>query len=347
MKKIVKVILFITFLFILWKYVFSILWLPKNNISYFYEEPKNTLDIIYIGASNVDQYFNPLLAFDLYGFTTGFLSTSSQPFIATKLLIQESLKTQKPSLYIIDLIRSQDDFSFDYSEVRTREVIDSIPFSINKINTIDEILKYGKVSNDEYINYYFSFFKYHNIWRESYNSRLYKIKNKYKGYTFYADNLKQNPQKENIWKDEIIEMENDNKTVLLELLDYIKKKNLNVLFVVPKVCNNWTPNQERTNAAIRLIEQNGYNVINFNKRYDFIVDYETDFYNSSHLNIYGATKYTLYLSEYLKNNYKLPNHKGDINFETWQDGYYLFKDELYNSYGINFDSILLKYKQNY
>ena len=345
MKNIFKCILFISVFTILYKTIFSILWLPKNNISYFYDEPENTLDVIYIGASNVDQYFNPLLTFDLYGFTTGLLSSNSQPFIATKLLIQETEKSQKPSLYIIDLIRSQDDVKEEYKEERLREVIDFIPFSLNKVETINKALKYAEIPKNEYINYYFSFFKYHNIWKEKYNSRLYNLKRKYKGYIFYEDTIKVNPQVENKWSDEIFDMQEENKKILLDLLDYIKNENINVLFVVPKVCNNWTPNQERINDAVRLIEQNGYDVINFNTTDDIEFNHETEFYNSAHLNIYGATKYTLYLSKYLNKNYDLSNHKKDKKFNAWHDDYAIFKDDLYDFYNIKFDDILLKYQK--
>ena len=68
MKKVLKSIIFVLiFIFILNKAI-KVLWLPKNALSYFYDEPKNSLDIVYIGASNVHTHFNTTLAYEQYGF---------------------------------------------------------------------------------------------------------------------------------------------------------------------------------------------------------------------------------------------------------------------------------------
>ncbi len=341
MKKILKCIIFIFLFCIIWSKVFSFLWLPKNNISSFYDEQKNTLDVIYIGSSYVHHHYNPLLAYDLYGFTTGLLSTGLQPFVSTKYLIKETLKYQKPKLYIIDITKISDDFEEDFSEEWSRAVIDAMRLSKNKINLINQILKTSNVDKKEYINYYFSFFKYHNAWKNINSHTFYDVP--YKGYYFYSPSFEVRPQEEYIWKSETINLPSQNKTILLDLISYIKNNNLNVLFIVPK-SRFWSPNQEMLNDAISIIEENGFDFINFSTIEDLKISTSTDFYDFDHLNVYGATKYTLYLANYLKSHYSLENHKGDPLYESWNTEYEKFKGDFKNEMGQNFNELLNYYK---
>ena len=103
----------------------------------------------------------------------------------------------------------------------------------------------------------------------------------------------------------------------------------------------------RLNSATSIIEKNNYKVINFNTLEDFEVNFKKDFYNSQHLNVYGATKYTLYFSKYLKNNYDLPDHRGDKKYSSWVDEYERFKKEYKELTGEKFKKILKKYKKLY
>lgn len=345
MKRIIKLILFIFIFLIIWNCTFSILWLHKNNISLFYEEEKNTLDIIYIGSSNVDQHFNSVLAYHLYGFTTGMMSTGTQPFVATKYLIEESRKTQKPYLYVIDLIKSQDEFVIDLSYDAIREVTDAMKFSKNRIDTINYVLKNYETDKSEYVNYYFSYLKYHNSWKYIYIDNTIKDR-VYKG-GYNVGSFEKEPQQEIIWNNEINEILPKNKEALMDLINYIKETDINVLFVVPKINLIFTPDQERINGAVKILEENGLPVINFNKVTDLNIDYENDFYEAAHLNIYGATKYTLYFSKYLKQHYNLPDHRSNESYLSWDYEYERFKKYFKENSNLNFEELVKEYSKYY
>ena len=51
------------------------------------------------------------------------------------------------------------------------------------------------------------------------------------------------------------------------------------------------------------------------------IDRATDYYNSKHVNYLGAKKYTAYLTAYIKENYDLPDHRGDKTYSLWEEGY--------------------------
>lgn len=344
MKNFFKFVCFNLIFILLFKYIFTILWLPKNSISFFYDEPENSIDIIYIGGSNVHHHFNNLLAYHLYGFTTYLLSSGIQPFTLTKSLIEESRKYQNPKLYIIDLARLTDDFASSYNESWSRVVVDSLKNSKTRIMAVNELLKNAKIEKSQYVNYYFSFFKYHNSWKDIKRQNFDSTLNEFKGYYAYDYAFDIKPQEEFVWRDEIETLQPDNEVVLLDLINYIENNDLNVLFVIPK-STYWSPNYERLNYATKIIENHNLNVINFNKIDDsnFDLNYETDFYDKIHLNVYGATKYTLYFSKYLKDNYNLVNHKNDEKFLSWNEEYERFVDKFNLVTGKNFDNILEMY----
>ncbi len=345
MKKFIKAFIFILIFFILLYLVIKTLWLEETPISKFYDEPENSLDVIYIGSSNVYTHFNSTLAYNLYGYTTGILSNDTQNFLVAKYLIKEAQKYQKPSLYVIDIAKLADNFD-DFTEADFRKTFDSMKFSKNRIEAINEILSYKKdATKRDYINYYFSFFKYHNRMKDFPTSNITGVKNLYKGYLLENRNIVTTKQKVFYWTDQISNLQEQNKQVLENLIKYIKEENLNVLFVVPKRYFEKDIN-ERLNDAIQIIKENNLKVMNLNNIEDYnVIDYKTDFYNKWHLNVYGSTKNTMLFGKYLKENYNLPNHKGDIAYKSWDEEYERFKED-YKKYTENdFEEKIDTYKE--
>ena len=165
MKNLLKSITFIFIFCILFLVTFKFFWLTKNPITYFYDEPKNTLDIVYVGASNVFNHFNSTLAFSEYGYATGLISFNSVPFVSIEYLLKEFEDYQDPQLYIIDISNLADDFS-KLEEGPIRRVTDSIKSSKNRTELINKILSYTDTPKEDYKYYYYSFFTYHDLWKE-------------------------------------------------------------------------------------------------------------------------------------------------------------------------------------
>ncbi len=349
MKKLLKSILFLTILFFLLAYVTSILWLPKNSISYFYEEPKNTEDVIYIGSSNVYTGYNAPLIFEKYGFATGMLTTPSQPFSAVKYMIKESLSYQKPKLYVIDLtqaVRTYDKFD----ENGVRQSVDTMKFGKNRKDAIDTLLKYRKTPKEEYINYYYSFLMYHNSWSSLSEYHYTGDTTYYKGYVF--DKLRTDvvPCVKYEWEDDKMDLVEENREVFFDLIDYIKENKLNVLFVIqPKVYNTSADenSNQMLNTIVDVLNKEDIDVINFNKLDDFSLDFSKDFYNIHHFNVYGATKFSLYFGKYLKENYDLDDHRADPKYASWHKEYKRLEADYQELTGKEFKDLVKEYEKDY
>ncbi len=343
MKKLIKCLIFLIIFCILWQIIFNLLWIKKEHFAYTaYTEPKNSLDIIYTGASNFYMHFNTVLAYDLYGFTTGSFSAGAQPFPIIKYILEETKKYQEPSLYIIDISRVSFDFKEEFTDAVIRRSTDNLKFSKNRIDAINDLLSYTDTDKSDYINYYFSFFVYHNRWKDITSMDFLGNPDQYKGYIFGDTQAKIASKKPDDWTIDALELPEENEAALLDLLDYIKSNDINVLFVIPTKKYDAT-SIGRLKDAISIVEDEGFNIINFNTLDDFKIDFSKELYNNTHLNVYGATKYTLYLSKYLNEHYDLPNHKGDPNYSTWDSEYKRFKESFKEKTKKDFENLLTDY----
>ena len=339
-NKVFKTIIFLLIFCIIYLTVRRIFWLAPNPISEFYKEPENSFDIIYTGSSNTYVHFNPVLAYKMYGFKVGLLSSNWQPFVFTEYLIKEARKYHNPSLYIIDLNLVAMDDNF-YGGGYIRVTTDAMKFSKNRIDAINAELDLRGITKKQYKDFYFSFLIYHNMWKrlDGIKESLFANKNLYKGYALTNETIQVKPQTKWSWTTEKKKMRESNIKILESLIKYIKENNLNCLFTIPKRYID-EETQMNINYVTEILEENGLKYINFNLLEDFKVDYEKDFYNQEHLNTYGSTKYTLYFAKYLKEHYDLPDHRENEQDDSWNEEYERFKINFKKMLGEDFDTIL-------
>ncbi len=337
MKNFVKFILFILLGIFIWHCVFKVLWIEENGINSFYEDSEIPMDVIFLGASNAFWQFNTVLAFHEYGFATGMLATGGQSFVATEFLLKEAQKYQNPNVYVIDINNIAVGIDF-FEEGIIRKVTDNMKFSKNKLDTIETLLKYTPLEKDEYINYYLSFLTYHNSWK-SVNINNFKNMTMFKGYFFDSSMIENEPFSKTVWCDNEEKIDDNNEEVLLHLIDYIKENKLEVLFIIPPRTFG-DSHCAKLNYAKRILEENDFKVLNFSEGNEMNIDFQHDLVNEAHLNVYGATKYTVYLGNYLSANYHLKKHTNDNKYLSWQNEYERFKDTFKEISGTDFESLV-------
>ncbi len=141
-----------------------------ENIYGFYSEPKNSLDMVMIGPSEVYTGYAPALAWEEYGLKSCNLSIGAVPCNMYKSIVTEIVKRQKPKLLLINASA----FSYCNSnltdEVYLRKWIDNMPMSQNKLDTVKTIPKNinnddEKVKDNISDTLYFPLEKYHGNWK--------------------------------------------------------------------------------------------------------------------------------------------------------------------------------------
>ena len=190
-------------------------------------------------------------------------------------------------------------------------------FSWTRFEAINTTLKLRMKSGDEEAtrfdpSYFFSFIKYHSKWEDDSFSfdELKDPKCNYLGYYMHSKNsinsLGESFETET--SDEKSDLDPIVEEVLYDLMDYLKDKDYQVLFLD-------TPHRHSANEAKRMntlcdiLDENGFEYLlcELDDKYNR----ETDFYNDGHVNYYGAEIFTEWFGGYLTENYDLPDRRLD------------------------------------
>ena len=197
--------------------------------------------------------------------------------------------------------------------------------------------KYLPETEDKW-SYHFDLALYHTRYNEmpydiDWNMKV--LKNEYEHpYKGYFTIKRTEKIKKNIVKtDKQNEPSEETALILDSLLAQLKETGKKALFIVSpyeetkehKEIYNWVE-QRVTNAGFDFLDANEF-------RDEMKLDYGNDFYNNSHVNLYGSNKYTDFLAKYLKNHYDMKDHRGDEKYKGWDallDNWHIYKRETVN-----------------
>lgn len=304
----------------------------------FYAEEDDTIDCIYFGSSATQRGWVVPAAYHDEGVASYAMSCGTQPFVLTEYLMKESLKTQSPKLFIVEL-RGIAKGPDDIWDVAVRRMLDNMKMSTNKIAAINAVLEYAEQGengiDDTGLSYYFPMLKYHSRWNPS-KMPHYGGADQYKGYalepvvTFNVTEI--HPIE---YSDDIVEsIAPATEDVLNKLLDYCDTIDSQVLFVVsPYEASKM--GMGKINYAKRIVEKRGYTVLNClpeEVREEIGLANETCYYNREHLNMYGSMLYTAWLSKYIKKNFDVPDRRGDDEYQSWENEYQRLQENLDGKY---------------
>lgn len=278
----------------------------------FYAEPKNTLDVVFLGASDVFTGFSSAYAYDLYGFTSYPYALDASPSILHESQLREVLKHQEPKWIVVEI----NGFLYDDPQLQTdsgslRRYLNNIPFSWNRVKTTLEVVP----AEDWYI-YFFPLAKRHSNWKNALDQGgnvmdLFAIRltgSRLKG-NVTSINTYEAPAMRDIAADHsIAPLEPMANAHLISFLEYCRENQLeNVLFVrFPHIVSTEGSYErfQRCNEAERIVEEYGYDFVNMEREYEGIgLDFSKDFYNEDHLTVSGQKKLTEYFGRILTEEY--------------------------------------------
>ena len=297
----------------------------------FYQEERDSLDAVFIGASDIYTSFMPGRAYEKYGFTSYLLASESITSEGVITAVKEVVRTQHPSLIIIEANAFlYGDSDNETNEAHVHKFFDNLPFSINKLNYINR-----KVPVDNKWEYMFPLIKYHGLWTElpdrvnmmqsNFNLDL-RGYNYLKGFRTTAKVFKSDTPSLNSqlpYETGELDLDPELQQNLFDLLDYSKENNLNVIFVrAPHYVTKDTYDRvKRSNKMESILEERGFDYYAFENYSELIgIDDSRDFYNEDHMNVYGAIKFTDFLAEGLANDEALKiGEQSEAQQEMWKE----------------------------
>ena len=152
----------------------------------FYQQDKDTVDVVYFGTSASQRAYVVPLAFHEDGVACYTMASGTQPFILTEYLMKEALKTQHPKLFIVELRGTCQDKDSVW-DVAERRIVDNMKLSQNKIDTIRTVIDYAEGGSNTIDltgrSYILPLLKYHGRWNPSKQPKYWGNIDYYQGYT--------------------------------------------------------------------------------------------------------------------------------------------------------------------
>jgi hypothetical protein len=279
----------------------------------------------------------PMEAYKQHGIVSFNYYSPAMPQQLTKYCITDALKYQSPDILLVDLGMFTIWRGLNYNEASIRHVTDNFYYSLNRFHAIED----GVLKETNKMFYHFDIAKYHtnmgnffdkDNWYYACNKKNYDNTKSYGAYFLPTTEFTELYSSFN-WPDGYKDLEekplpDSLNSVYYDLIEYVKKLDMNVIFTFAPYIIFEKIEIQRINYMKRIAEENG---ITFLNGFEFIdemnFDAEMDFRDEVHANIIGAEKYTDWLCRYLKNHYNLPDRRGNSNYADWDLAYETWKDK--------------------
>ena len=315
-----KIIVLTAILFFAGLYFVTRLVTPYGQIESFYDEPKDSIDVLVVGGSHAMCSISPIEIYDDTGLTTYNLATWSQPVWVSYHYIKEALKYQQPEVVILDVFGSFYDRSYltgvdvdlvsdDYAQLM-RPSLNLLELNFARFRT-----QVTRKSWSEYLN----IAKYHSrlieLTAEDFEKIFTDDSTTAKGYgPFYtiesfADY--QYPQ-----TDKTADLYPYAQEYLLRIIELLKSEGIRpVLVKIPHIADE--NDMMLINTIEQIAEEQQVDFLDFCTGNPLNMDFAQDFSDHGHVNNYGAKKVTAAVSDYLAGLQLSPEHSEKIT-ERWQ-----------------------------
>ncbi len=299
----------------------------RDNHASFRAQAANTLDVVYVGASNVYSFWQAPLAWDRYGLASQSYANWSMPPAAIRYIIQECRKTQPNALYVVNINNFRDEGSSKVEHCHWS--IDDLPLSMDKVHLVQDLCEQNGYGLDEAIELLFPLLSFHSTWSDlqsedfapryadvggaATNARHFSTVNVADEFDTYAE-MKENladygPFDEESFKHESIE----------DLIDYCKREEVSILFVLQPQAITDPETLYRLDGLCDIVKDAGMDIVDMSDPHTSNLNPYTDFWNQEHTNSHGSIKYTDYLAKYITDHYVIPDRRGDDHYEGWDE----------------------------
>ena len=282
-----------------------------------YYQPRNSVDVVFLGSSHVHFNINPAQMYMDYGIAGYDYSGAEQTAWETYYCLKEFLKYQKPKAAVYELFSVARFGMNDYYYRFMEQNIFGMRFSPNKL----AMLK-ASCEEDRLKEFFPSFAVYHSRYKDLTEEDFREVFRpgsdyaEFKGYK--AGFLTVVQEKPEPPTEDIGSLGKRSEEYVRKLIRLCREEGIALYFIVTPY-RILEEDQMVYNRLERLAEEEGVPFRNYNWLDDEIgIVWEEDFNDDTHLNYGGSIKFTDYLARDLKEMYpELPDRRGDSRYESW------------------------------
>ncbi len=279
-------------------------------IDEFYEQEKDSIEVCFMGSSQVIWGINNMKLYEDYGISSYSIGSGDQPLLVTYFLLKEVDKRHNLKNVVLDM-------SMLYEkelESRFRRNIDGMHWSINKLQAI--LAHAGDEDRESIQSYFIDWIKYHSRWKELTQQDFnYDFS---QSFMHRGSIVSSHARPVDIPYEKFIIDNEGNKTAepvegqlewFLKIIEYCDSHDIELLLIkTPK--SDWS--MAKHNGVQELADEYGLEFLDFN--FDAMLkeigyNYGQDMWDQEHLNIRGADKLTDYLANYLLERYEYVDYR--------------------------------------
>lgn len=290
-----------------------------DQARYLYLQPKEKIDVLFLGSSHVHCNVNTQILWDEYGIASYLSTGAEQPLWNSYHYLVDALKSQTPKLVVLDMYcpsRYYDDYQMTWID----ENLDGMRVSFNKYEAV------MASADTDRMEYLFAFLKYHTRYDELKASDFENFiwdrteQRCWKGYTQLARHAElTEPDLSHVTQ--VQEMTEKSQEYFDKIVALTKKEGIPLALVSAP----YLPEEEDQmvyNDIAQQAEELGLLFLNYNTTEMYRetgIDFSSDFADHTHLNGEGSRKYTQHLGGWLKENYEIPDRRGRKGYESWEE----------------------------
>lgn len=280
----------------------------------FYELQKNSVDVLFIGSSSSFWGISPMYMWRDYGITSVMRASFMLSPVVSELYLKESLEYQTPKLVVINPQAAFSEYNYDAYEGSLSNSLSFEKFSVNKLSAIYDIYRDSryKIGLHELM---FPIFRYHSRWSElsiyDNDNSKYLNGSRTRGQYMVPTIKELTFQEKMIPTEEKTGFAPESERHYKNMIEYCIDKKIEVaLLVLPR--QDW--NYANHNALQKLADEYGIEFIDLNVieiRETLNLDYSFDYYDSTHLNVFGSEKAAAYLGGFIQERFGIADRRAE------------------------------------
>src|SRR5574344_1279692 len=141
--------------------VFRPTWNTDDILNGYKNEQQNSLDVLFIGDSDIYNGISPMEIYEKYGITSYDFASSAASNLLMYYMLQEALKTQSPKVVIMD---ETSIFGYKEGETNTHRAMDLMPLDNVKLSLINDPDYHFNIGDK--LTILFPVFRYHDRWNK-------------------------------------------------------------------------------------------------------------------------------------------------------------------------------------
>lgn len=286
-----------------------------NQFDALYKQPENSIDVFFVGSSKVYCDIATGVLWEKYGIASFDLGGAEAPAWVSYYQLKEALRRQRPKVicYEVSVPAMYPDILNQSTEWATDNTY-GMKWNSNRT----EQLRANSETEEDYRTRLNPFNIMHGRYNDLQENDFTNVRNtaRYKGF---------DP------REKIVEMETPDisgvttaapcsekaEEYARKIIELAKQEDIPILFFASP-CEARESEQEIINYMWQIAQSEGVPYIDFNTRYEEIgMDYSKDMSVGNHLSYTGNYKFSSYFGQILKDEYDIPDRRGDGRYASW------------------------------